>query len=117
MEIYSLLKNTLNNNEKLLKSILSSTKEQFSSNEKSINIGIGIVNEIRNICLTLDSDIYILDNEFYNLITPIKTYSKNLFNNYKLVNSYKLYDALKIDVVNLKNFLNKVGKWPCIQKI
>ena len=106
---YTLLKTlttTLNTNAPLIEEILSNGKESFSKNEKYINIGIGIINEVKDILINLDDEIYILNKRIYDTIYPIISYSNNLFNKYNIVNSYKLYDALSLDLKNLKDLLN-----------
>ena len=104
------LKETMNNSFNLVQDILNENRDDFAQNESHINIGIGILGEIRNIFSAIDTDLYILNKELYELITPIQKYSDNLFNNYKIVNAYKLYDFLSIDYQNLKVFLNKIGQ-------
>ena len=106
MKNYEPLTTMLNSNDKILKELLSCSKEEFSSDEKKINISIGILSELREILFSMDSELFILNKELYNLITSLKKYSGNLFNNYKMVNSYKLYDCLKIDLAKLKSFFN-----------
>ena len=100
------LKNVLNNNDNLIKSIIHTGKEDFISNEKLITVSLGIFLEIKEILNSIDSDIFVLSKSFYDIIYPIKEYCNNLFTHYKLPNAYKLYDALCIDLQNLKTFLN-----------
>lgn len=103
-----LLTNTLNDNDSLIKEILSKNKESFSKNEIHINIAIGILGEIKDITANLDEEIFMFSKKLYNILTPIISYSKQLFNKYHIVNTYKLYDCLKIDLHNLKIFLNSI---------
>ena len=107
-ELLILLTNTLNEATPFINSILKEGKEDFSSNEEKINIGIGFINEIKEIINALDKNIFILNPNLYSILEPIIEYSNNLFNHYKFVNAYKLYDSLQVDIVILKNFLNKV---------
>lgn len=104
------LKNTLRNNHKLIKILLSTSKEEFVTNQDNINITIGMISELKEIIYSLNENIYILNPELYNIITPIKKYGENLFTNYKIVNAYKLYDFLKLDLQKLKIFLDKLGE-------
>ena len=108
---YKLLNNlteSLNKNDSLIKSILREDKEKFSLDETKINIVLGIFSEIKDITCNLDNEIFILNQKLYEVLNPIIIYSKSLFNEYNLVNTYKLYDALKLDVTNLKNLLNLI---------
>jgi len=110
MENLIILKDTLNNNETLIKKIVSISKETFAQNDELITICIGLVTELREIVSTCDKNIYILNKKLYELITPIMEYGNNLFTHYKIVNAYKLYDFINIDLQELKNFLNNLGE-------
>lgn len=107
-ELLIALTNTLNESAPLINKITNDGKEVFSNDEKSINIGIGFINEIKEIIDVLDKNIFILNPNLYSILEPIMEYASNLFNDYMFVNAYKLYDSLKIDVANLRDFLNKV---------
>ena len=56
----------------------------------------------------MEDDIFVLSPKLHDVTLPITRYSNNLFNKYILVNSFKLYDALSIDIKNLTNFLNEI---------
>ena len=103
------LTNTLNSNENIIKELLKNGKETFSKNEKKIMIGVSIIKEIENILIDIDKEIFILNKNLYEKVTSIINYSKHIFNNYHIVNSYKLYDVLNIDVIELKTFLNQIN--------
>ena len=95
---------------KIIQAITKNTKDNFSNNEQQITVALGIAGEIYDIISTIDEEIYILNKDLSSLILPIKSYYGNLLNDYKLVNSYMLYDSFKIDLVNLKSFLKQVLK-------
>lgn len=108
---HQLLKSLTNSLEKalpIINNILQNDKKSFSCNEEHINIVIGLLNEIKEISLNLSDDLCYINKTLYDNLQPIVTYANNLFGLHKLVNSYKLYDALKIDVVNLANYLFKL---------
>ena len=108
---YSLLMyltNSLNNSYSIISEITSCSKEEFSLNDEYITLGLGIINEIKEITVNLDSEIYMLNKTLYTLLNPISNFAHNLFNELKLVNTYKLYDSLKVDVINLRTFLNEI---------
>lgn len=104
----STIKNILDQNDYLIKEITSTNKESFSKNDTLINIAIGMINEIKEVLVFLDQSIYIFNKDLFSLISPIQIYSSNLFTHYNIVNSYKLYDCIKIDLLNLKVFLDKI---------
>ena len=108
-KILTLLTSILNNNEPLVKDILNEDKEAFSKNENHINIAIGILSEIKDVTANLDEEVFILSQKLHSILMPIISYSKQLFNKYHIVNTYKLYDCLKIELHNLKIFLNSVN--------
>ena len=101
------LASSLNCNEKILDEIHKIGKENFSNNEDYINIGIGLISEIKENVSDINDDVFIINKKLYDTICPIIEYSSNLFNDYGFVNSYKLYDALLTDVLSLKALLNK----------
>lgn len=103
------LTSLLNNSHHIIIEILKEGKKEFSKNEKSINVALGFFSELNEITKYLDEEIYILNRRLYDLLTPLISYSNSLFNDLKLVNTYKLYDALKIDVCELRTFLNNVN--------
>ena len=107
--LLSTLTTFLNNSNPVIEELLKCNKNEFSKNEKNITIALGILSEFNEITANLDEEIFILNKHLYNILTPIIIYSNNLFNDYKLVNSYKLYDALKMDLCELRNFLNKIN--------
>lgn len=109
-KLLSLLHNKLEENSNLISSILEKEKEPFSNDENMINIAIAIVNEIKEIAYALDQEVFILSKDLYNLLMPIAKYADNMFNEYKFVNAYKLYDVIKIDIKNLKDFLDKIKR-------
>ena len=106
--LLTFLTNSLNNSYPIITKITNCSKDEFSLNDEYITLGLGIVNEIKEITVNLDSEIYMLNKTLYNLLTPISNYSHNLFNEFKLVNTYKLYDSLKVDIPNLRTFLNEI---------
>lgn len=106
MNTYKPLINILNSNESVLKDLVSCTKEEFSIDEKKINIAIGLISELKDILFSIEQELFIFNKELYNVVSSLKKYSSNLFNNYKMVNSYKIYDCLKIDLPKLKSFFN-----------
>ena len=112
MSYYALmsLKKVLNNSSELIQNLIQEKKDDFCKNETSINIAIGLIGELRDVLASIDQNIYILNKDLYELITPIQEYSVNLFNDYKIVNAYKLYDFLKIDFQNLKTYINEIGE-------
>ena len=83
-------------------------KEKFANNEDNINIAIGLLNELSIIIEDMDEYAYILNPNLHNLIFPIKDYCNNLFTTYKIVNAYKLYDFLNVDLQKLNNFLKNL---------
>ncbi len=104
-----ILSNTINNTSSIIDDIVSISKKEFASNEPLINMATGFISEINEIISTIDDEIYILNDSLYKIILPIKKFSRNLFNNYKIVNAYKLYDFFLIDLKNLQAFLNSLG--------
>lgn len=106
--ILTSLTDYLNNSYPTIEDLLKLNKNEFSNDETSVTVAIGIFREFREITSNLDEEIFILNKQLYNILTPIISYSNNLFNDYKLVNTFKLYDALKIDMCELRNFLNKI---------
>lgn len=98
----------LNNSNDIINSILKTDKLAFANNEEMINVSIGLVKEVANILNCLDDEVYILNKKLYDLAFSIKKYAFNLFNSYKFVNAYKLYDCLTIDIYELKNLLNSI---------
>lgn len=104
-----ILSNTINNAASIINDITSISKKEFANNEILINIGIGFISEINEIISTIDDEIYMLNDSLYKIVLPIKKFSKNLFNNYKIVNAYKLYDFFVIELKNLKSFFNSLG--------
>lgn len=109
-ELLTYLTTTLNNNETIINEITKNGKDEFSKNDNHINVGIGIINEINEIILSLDEEVLLFNKKLNDLLSPIINFSRNLFNDYNIVNSYKLYDALKHDVKELKLFLNFIGE-------
>ena len=105
-----ILKDTLNNNENLINNMSSLSKDDFAQNDELITVCIGVVTELREIIAACDKDIYILNKKLYDLICPVMEYGSNLFTPYKIVNAYKLHDFIKIDLQNLKKFLNTLGE-------
>lgn len=95
---------------KIIQAITKNTRDSFADNEQQITIALGIASELYDIISTIDEEVYILNKDLNSLILPIKSYYGNLLNNYKLVNSYMLYDSFKIDLANLKSFLKQVLK-------
>lgn len=108
-ELLITLTNTLNSNSSIIEKFIKEDKENFSSNEDHIAISIGIINEIKEIAEKLDEEAFILNKHLYDLLKPICNYANNLFNDYNIVNTYKLYDTLKIDIKALRDFLNKIN--------
>lgn len=102
------LTTSLNNSESITNSIINCDKEAFSTNDALVNLGIGLLSEVNDILTNLDDEVYILSNKLYNIAYPIKEYARTMFNSYKFVNTYKLYDCITIDVCNLKNYLNSL---------
>lgn len=100
------LTSTLNKCDDIIKLISSHTKNSFACNEEIINVGIGLVSEVSNYLSFLDDEVYMLSNKLHELSDPIRKYANNLFNSYKFVNAYKLYDCITIDINNLKTYLN-----------
>ena len=109
-ELLSLLQSKLNQNNTIISSILEHSKEEFSNNESMIMTATGILNEIKEIAYSLDEEVFILNKNLYNILSPIAKYAKNMFNQYECVNAYKLYDVIKIDISNLREFLNKIKR-------
>lgn len=109
-ELLSLLQSKLNQNNTLMTSILEHSKEEFSNNESMIMTAVGILNEIKEIAYSLDEGVFILNKNLYNVLMPIAKYAENMFNQYKFVNAYKLYDVIKFDIFNLKEFLDKIKR-------
>ena len=105
-KLLTLLTDTLNKSTPLVEDILKVGKEVFSDNEEYISIGIGILNEIKNIFDAVDEEFFVLNKKIYDSLLPLVNYSRKLFNNYGFVNAYKLYDVLSIDLENLKKLLN-----------
>ena len=104
-ELMSLLSKTLESNTLLINTIVKEGKNSFSSNDEHILISIGILTEIKNIFDCIDKDFFILNKKIFDTLLPIVNYSRNLFNNYGVVNSYKLYDSISVDLLNLKKLL------------
>jgi len=107
-KILTTLTKTLNESNSLIAEFLKEGKDNFSNNEIHINIAIGLISEVKEIVEDLDEDIFMLNRNLHDILAPIINYSKNLFNDYKIVNAYKLYDALTIDIQKLKEYLNKI---------
>lgn len=110
---FQILKNInsiLKSNEPFMASIKKLSKEEFANNEDYINICIGIANEINKLLACLGNEVFILNSKLFEIIRTIKTYTNNLFTNYKIPNSYKLYDLFVIDLPKLKNFLDIEGE-------
>lgn len=104
-----ILSNTIKSASSIINDIVSFNKTDFANNEALINTAIGFISEISEIMSTIDEEIYILNDNLYKIILPIKKFSRNLFNNYKIVNAYKLYDFFMIDLKSLQVFLNALG--------
>lgn len=107
-ELLTLLTKNLNNNKSLFIDIFNKGKEEFSKDENLVNVGIGIISETALITNRISNDFYVLIPKLYELIKPVITYNQNLLNKHHLVNSYKLYDFLLIDLQNLLNYLNEI---------
>ena len=103
------IKDTFSNSP-ILKRILSKNKKQFSEDDELITIAIGMLNELNVSFSKIKTDIYVLNNELYEIIKPIQEYSNKPFNKYGTVNAYKLYDVFKVDLTNLLIYINKVDK-------
>ena len=104
------LTNVLNNTFETTNQILEAGKETFSKNEEYIHFTLGLLKEISNTTNNMKDEIFVMNKKLYDTVYPIVQYSNNLFNNYLLVNSYKLYDCLAIDLINLRNLLNEFLK-------
>lgn len=107
-ELLMLLTKNLNESMPIMDDILKNGKESFSNNEEHINVFLGILSETREILSSIDENVFFLNPKLYDLIVPIRNYSNRLFNDYKLVNSYKLYDCITNDILSLKDYLNKI---------
>ena len=107
IKLLNTLANSLNNSLPVINKILSSDKQEFSNNNEYITIAIGIINEIKEISLNLSDDLCFINKNLYENLRSITIYSNNIFDTFNLVNTYKLYDCLKIDVITLINYLNK----------
>ena len=103
------LTNHLNKSYPLIEDLLKLSKSEFSKDERSTTVALGILNEFKDITSNLDDEIFILNKHLRDTLLPIVNYSNNLFNSYKLVNTFKLYDTLKIDLCNLRTFLNEIN--------
>ena len=106
MNTYQPLITMLNESDSILNDLLSCTKEDFSADEKKINIAIGIMSELREILFAINEELFVVNKDLYNVVISLKKYSGTLFNNYKMVNSYKIYDCLIVDLAKLKSFFN-----------
>ena len=109
-QLLVLLQDKLNGADSILTTLTSISKSEFAKDENRIMIGIGILNEIKEITYSLDEEVFVLNNNLYNLLMPIAKYADNMFNQYKFVNAYKLYDVIKLNVPVLKQFLNKIKR-------
>lgn len=96
-------------NTKLLSEIIALDKNNFVSNDNLVNIAIGIIDEAKKITDHLPSDFYVLNPTLCNHIVSIRKYHSSLLDNNLLVNAYKLYDFIKIDLNNLKIYLNNLN--------
>lgn len=108
-EILINLTNSLNKSKPLIDQILLEGKEKFANNENHISIAISILDEFHEIVSNLE-EIIIFSKKLYELIFPLYNYYEKMFNNYKFVNAYKLYDSLYIDLNNIRTFLNELNK-------
>ena len=104
------LTNSLNNSIPIITSIISLDKNTFSKNEKLITISVGLINEISEYTINLSNDLCFVNKNLYQTLRTITAYGQNLFDNKNLLNTYKLYDCLKLDVINLINYLNHLRK-------
>lgn len=100
------LKETINKNDKIIKNILMKSKDEFASNESLINISLGVISELKEIISSIDPNAYILNPTLYEIMSPITNFFSNLFNSYIIPNAFKIYDFLKIDLQQLKSYLN-----------
>lgn len=98
---------TLNSN--LLNEIISTEKSDFVNNENLVNVSIGIIDETKKIIDNLPSDFYILNPFVNNFVVAIRKYHSSLLNYHLLVNTYRLYDFIKIELQSLKKYLNSIN--------
>ena len=106
-EIMMTLTTTLNSD--LLTKITNIEKNNFVTDDNLINVAVGIVNEIKKITDYLPSNFYVLNPKLSNYVISIKKYHSSLLDTNLLVNTYKLYDFLKIELTGLKNYLNSIN--------
>ena len=100
-----ILKETLVKSDDLINDILSFDREVFAKKDVLITMATGMVNELREIISLLNEDAYILSKELFDLVSPFKEQSVTSLTKYGVVNAYKLYDFIKIDLLKLKSFL------------
>lgn len=93
-----------------LSKLKQTDKESFVKSSKALNTGIGIFHEIGIILSSLDDNIFLVNKPLYEIIVPIKNYSSTMLNKYNLVNGYKLYDVLTINIITLKELIDKLVK-------
>ena len=103
------LTNSLNNSLPIINNITSLNKNQFSQNDEFITVSIGLITEIKEYGLNLSEDLCFVNKPLYDMLNSIISYSEHLFDKKNLLNTYKLYDCLKVDVVNLINYLNNLN--------
>ena len=108
-KIMMTLTGTLNESESIVNEIISKNKDEFANDDKLINIAMGLVAETNKIIESLPSDFYTLNPKLSNSFMCIKKYSKTMLNKYSLVNAHKLYDFIKLEICELKNYLNSVN--------
>lgn len=108
-KIMMTLTETLNESEHLIHKIISKNKNEFVDDDKLINIAMGLVAETNEIIEHLPSDFYTLNPKLSNAFICIKKYSKTMLNKYSLVNTHKLYDFIKIEICDLRDYLNSLN--------
>lgn len=104
------LTNYLNNNISIINTITSCDKHKFATNNELIAVSIGLISQIKQCGVNLNDDLCFINNTLYEAFGFIISYSESLFDKRKLVNTYKLYDCIKVDVTNLLNLLNNLNK-------
>lgn len=104
------LTDSLNKTTPIINSIIALTKNEFSQNDEFIAVSIGIISEIKECGLKLSDDLCFVNQDLYRAFGAIISYSNSLFDKNRLVNTCKLYDCIKVNILNLMSQLNSLNQ-------
>ena len=114
MNDYDLLLMILDNIKDIKELNKFSSREEFSSNDQAIKLGIGLVTTLLNLTEKLDPVVILTNKYLAKEIPLLNRYKEHLFNRDNSINAYKLYDFLTYEVVDLEkettNLLNTFAK-------